>query len=245
MCEAGPFAGQRGLGCFAREDERRNPGQDPGHQRTKNRGAGENCKAVANRLRKTRRAPVERTHLTPVPGHVKRLSNASFETKHRPLAAFPGSLSFAKRRRSKMIWREQNHANCREIKSSRKLIHSSMLFVVAGASNGMILVWWQPFRLRWEFGRLLHLGECRQTRLPLQLRAREMRATHRPLPLRSVLGEKLALARIGVRGHAVPCLEARLAQPGGSVFALLLRDGAYAQGCKGYCYSRCHFRFDG
>ena len=47
-------------------------------------------------------------------------------------------------------------------------------------------------------------------------------------------------------GHVnLGSLEARLAQPGGSVFALLLRDGAYAQGCKGYCYSRCHFRFDG
>ena len=63
---------------------------------------------------------------------------------------------------------------------------------------------------------------------------------------RSVLGEKLALARISVRGQVtVRCLEARLPQPGGSVFALFLRDGAYAQCCKGYCYSRCHFRFNG
>ena len=29
------------------------------------------------------------------------------------------------------------------------------------------------------------------------------------------------------------------------MFALFLRNGAYAQGCKGYCYGRCHFRFDG
>jgi hypothetical protein len=29
------------------------------------------------------------------------------------------------------------------------------------------------------------------------------------------------------------------------MFALLLRDGTYGQCCKGYCYSRCHFCFDG
>jgi hypothetical protein len=63
---------------------------------------------------------------------------------------------------------------------------------------------------------------------------------------RLVLGEKLALARIGVWRHVtVRCLEARLARPSGSVFALLLRDGAYDQGYKGCCYSHCHFRFDG
>ncbi len=28
------------------------------------------------------------------------------------------------------------------------------------------------------------------------------------------------------------------------MFALLLRDSAYAQDCKGYCHSRYHFRFD-
>src|SRR6266446_3598930 len=92
------------------------------------------------------------------------------------------------------------------------------------------LLWWQPWWLRWEFGRL-RLGKCRR---------------HACRYSRSVLGEKLALARIGVRGHiTVRCLEARLAQPGGSVFALFLCDGAYAQCCKGYCYGRCHFRFDG
>ena len=45
----------------------------------------------------------------------------------------------------------------------------------------------------------------------------------------SILGEKLALARIDSRGHVtIRGLEALLAQPGGSVFALLLCDGAYA-----------------
>jgi hypothetical protein len=73
------------------------------------------------------------------------------------------------------------------------------------------LLWWQPCRLRWEFGRL-RLGKYRR---------------HTGRYNRSVLGEKLALARIGVRGHVtVGCLAARLAQPGGSVFALLLCDGA-------------------
>lgn len=63
---------------------------------------------------------------------------------------------------------------------------------------------------------------------------------------RSVLGEKLALASIGVRGHVTfRCLDSRLAQAGGSAVALLLCDSTYAQCCKGYCYGRCHFRFDG
>jgi hypothetical protein len=39
-------------------------------------------------------------------------------------------------------------------------------------------------------------------------------------------------------------LQTRLAQPGGSMFTLLLRDDAYGQGCKRHCYSCCHFRFD-
>src|SRR5437660_10792768 len=53
-----------------------------------NRGGEENCKAVANRLRKIRRVPAERIPLTPSPEHAKRRSNASCETKHRAPAAF-------------------------------------------------------------------------------------------------------------------------------------------------------------
>jgi hypothetical protein len=53
-----------------------------------------------------------------------------------------------------MIWREQKHANCREIKSSRELIHSSMLVVVAGAAMGI-----RP-AMPWGM---------QTTRLPLQL----------------------------------------------------------------------------
>jgi hypothetical protein len=60
----------------------------------KNRDGEENCKAAANRLRKILRAPVERIPLTPFPLRVKRPSNASFETMHRPPATFPGLLSF-------------------------------------------------------------------------------------------------------------------------------------------------------
>ncbi len=63
--------------------------------------------------------------------------------------------------------------------------------------------------------------------------------------LRSVLGEKLVLATSVLTGHRnLASSQAHLAQPGGSMFALLFRDGSYAQGCKGYCDSGCHFRFD-
>jgi hypothetical protein len=53
-----------------------------------NRDAEENCKAVANTLRKIRKVPGERNPPTPSPEHATPRSNASFETKHRPLAAF-------------------------------------------------------------------------------------------------------------------------------------------------------------
>jgi hypothetical protein len=64
----------------------------------KNRGGEENCKAAASTPHKIRTAPGERIPLTPFPARAKRPSNASFETKHRPPAAFPGLLSFTQGR---------------------------------------------------------------------------------------------------------------------------------------------------
>src|SRR5207253_8601728 len=96
--------------CFAQADGRRNLGRGPVRQRMNARGGEENCKAAANRLRKIRRVPAERILLTPPPAHAKRRSNASFETKHRPPAAFPELLSFTKRRSTNVILRESNRA---------------------------------------------------------------------------------------------------------------------------------------
>src|SRR6266487_5958263 len=87
-CEGDPFPDPRGSMCFAQADWRRNFEPDPVHQRMNDRGGEEKCKAVANRLRKIRRAPAERIPLTPSPEHAIPRSNATFETKHRPPAAF-------------------------------------------------------------------------------------------------------------------------------------------------------------
>src|SRR4029453_11095802 len=59
-----------------------------------------------------------------------------------------------------------------------------------------------------------------------------------------VLGDKRALAASALDGQGNLGSLARLPQPCGSMFASFLRDDAYGQGCKGYSYSRCHFRFD-
>src|SRR6516162_859655 len=88
-CEADPFADPRGSTCFAREERRKNLAPSPAHQRTDNRGDEENCKAVASKLRKIQRAPRERIPPTPSRAHAIPQSNASFETKHPPPAAFP------------------------------------------------------------------------------------------------------------------------------------------------------------
>src|SRR5213083_625361 len=87
-CEAGPFPGPHGSKCFAQANKRRNFGRDPVHQQRDTRGGEENCKAAANRLRKIRRVPAERIQVTPARARARRPSNASFETKHRPPAAF-------------------------------------------------------------------------------------------------------------------------------------------------------------
>src|SRR5205823_8498387 len=97
--------------CFAQGGERRNLGRGPVRQRMNDRGGEENCKAVANRLRKIQRVPAERIPLTPSRAHATPQSNASFETKHRPPAAFPEWLSFTKRRSTNVILREQNRAS--------------------------------------------------------------------------------------------------------------------------------------
>ena len=52
------------------------------------RDGEENYKAVANKLRKIRIVPGERIPLTPARAHATPRSNASFEMKHRPPAAF-------------------------------------------------------------------------------------------------------------------------------------------------------------
>src|SRR5262249_24793991 len=87
-CEGGPFPGPHGSKCFAQANKRKNSGPDPVHQQGGIRGGEENCKAVANRLRKIRPVPAEPIPLTPARRHARRPSNASFETKHRPPAAF-------------------------------------------------------------------------------------------------------------------------------------------------------------
>src|SRR5207248_11799835 len=71
----------------------------------------ENCRAAANSIRKIPRAPAERIPLGPPRAHATPQSNASFETKHRPPAAFPELLSFTKRRSTNVILREQNRAS--------------------------------------------------------------------------------------------------------------------------------------
>jgi hypothetical protein len=101
--------------CFAQADRRRNLGRDLVRQRMKNRGDEGKCKAAASRLRKIRRAPAERIPLTPCPEHAKPRSNASFETKHHPPAAFQELPSFTKRRSMNAILREQNRASWREL----------------------------------------------------------------------------------------------------------------------------------
>jgi hypothetical protein len=92
--------------CFAQADVRKNLGRGPVHQRMNNRGGGENCKAVANRLRKIRRVPAGQIPLIPARAHAIPRSNASFETKHRPPAAFQELLSFTQRRPMNVILRE-------------------------------------------------------------------------------------------------------------------------------------------
>ena len=72
------------------------------------RDGEEKCKAAANRLHKIQKELPGRSRPTPARVRVKRLSNASFETKHHPLAAFPGLLSFTQARRIKVIWREKS-----------------------------------------------------------------------------------------------------------------------------------------
>src|SRR4051794_14854582 len=106
-CEADPFADLPESTCFGQADGRRNLGRDLAHQRMKSRGGEENCKAVANRLRKIRRVPPNRIPLTTrFPEHAKPQSNASSETKHRPPAAFQELPSFTKRRSMNVNLRE-------------------------------------------------------------------------------------------------------------------------------------------
>src|SRR5438094_10290838 len=97
--------------CFPQAGGRRNLGRGPVRQRMNDRGGEQKCKAVANRLRKIRRVPAERIPLTPSRAHATPQSNASFETKHRPPAAFPELLSFTQRRSTNSILREQNRAS--------------------------------------------------------------------------------------------------------------------------------------
>ena len=90
MCEADPFAGPRGSMCFAREDGRKNLGRGPVHQRKDGPDGEEKCKAAANRLRKIQKVHPGRMTPNRLRPHAVRLSNASFETKHRLPVAFQG-----------------------------------------------------------------------------------------------------------------------------------------------------------
>src|ERR1043166_963520 len=94
MCGAAPSGDPPCSVCFARAVERKNPGPSPVHQRRNDRGGEENCKAAANTFRKIRKAPAERRPLNRVLRREIPRSNASFETKHRPPAAFLGLLSW-------------------------------------------------------------------------------------------------------------------------------------------------------
>src|SRR5438093_12961940 len=96
--------------CFPQAGGRRNLGRGPVRQRMNDRGGEQKCKAMANRLRKIRRVPAERILLTPSRAHATPQSNASFETKHRPPAAFPELLSFTQRRATNVTLRELNRA---------------------------------------------------------------------------------------------------------------------------------------
>src|SRR5436309_14242272 len=105
-CEADPFADPRGSMCVAQADGRRTLGQDPAHQQMDNRGGEENCRAAANKLRKIRRAPLERIRLNPCREHAIPRSNASFETKHPPPAAFQELPSWLQRVARRMRFSE-------------------------------------------------------------------------------------------------------------------------------------------
>ena len=106
MCAADLSDGPRDSMYFARADGRKNLAPGPVHQRKNDRGAEENCKAAANKLRKIRRVPAETIPLSPRSVHATRQSNASFETKHHPPAAFPELPSFVKGGPTNLILRE-------------------------------------------------------------------------------------------------------------------------------------------
>src|SRR6266404_8795717 len=121
-CEADPFPDPRGSMCFAQADGQRNLGRDPVHQRMENHGGEGNCKGVANRLRKIRRVPAERIPLTPCPEHAKPRSNASFETKHHPPAAFRELPSFTKRRPMNATLRKQKSREMTRVSPGHQLL---------------------------------------------------------------------------------------------------------------------------
>src|SRR5262245_2056789 len=94
MCGAGPSGDPPDSTCFARAVERRNLELGLGHQRRNDPDGEENCKAVANTLRKIQTAPAEQRPPNRVPRHETPRSSASFETQHRPPAEFQGLLSW-------------------------------------------------------------------------------------------------------------------------------------------------------
>src|SRR5207249_10335150 len=99
---------------------RRNLGRGPVRQRMNDRGGEQKCKAAANRLRKIQREPAERIPLTPSRAHATPQSNASFETKHRPPAAFPEWLSFTQRRATNVTLRRSEERRVgKECRSKR------------------------------------------------------------------------------------------------------------------------------
>ena len=110
MCGADLCADPRGLSCFAREDERKNLGRGPVHQRKDDRGGEEKCIAAANKLRKTQKVHAEQRTRNRLRRHAIRQSNASFETKHRLPAAFQGLPSWVESVAHQMLFGENKIA---------------------------------------------------------------------------------------------------------------------------------------
>jgi hypothetical protein len=106
MCGADPSGGPPCSTCFARAVERKNLELNLAHQRRNDRDGEENCKAVANTLRKIRTVPAEQNPLKRVPRHETPRSNASFETQHRPPAEFPGLPSWEQSVAHRMLFCE-------------------------------------------------------------------------------------------------------------------------------------------
>src|SRR6266516_870228 len=154
--------------CFAQADRRRNLGQDPAHPRMNNLDGEENCKAAANRLRKIQRAPAARIPLTPARAHAIPRSNASFETKHRPPAAFRELSSWLQRlAQSTRLCENKISASWQNSARRERLINYITVFLQAEArtTNCQVIAGSRSSPWRWSSG-------CTQWRLRFHVRSR-------------------------------------------------------------------------